>query len=152
MTPAASGPCTGRRRTDLSRHLLQGRPARLVAGDGGTILSTDDGGKTWQERLDAKKQHFTTEHLLDIDGVGDQVWASGFDGTLLHSTDFGRTWEKQVSGTTMALQGIYFLDANHGWAVGWSGTIMRTVDGGKKWSAITSDAATWSLYRRLFPQ
>jgi len=117
----------------------------LVAGDGGTILSTDDGGKTWEERVDAKKQHFTTEHLLDINGIGDQVWASGFDGTLLHSTDFGRTWQKQPSGTAMALQGIYFLDVNRGWAVGWSGTILRTLNGGAKWESISSSAATWSL-------
>ena len=117
----------------------------LVAGHGGTILSTDDGGKTWQPRLNDKKANFTTEHLLDIYGIGDQVWIGGFSGTMLHSSDFGRTWEKQKSNTTMALQGVFFLDANHGWAVGWSGTILRTADGGKKWENIDTKAATWSL-------
>ncbi len=117
----------------------------LVVGNGGIILATDDGGKTWQERLNDKKEHFTNEHLLDIYAIGDQVWISGFSGTLLHSTDFGRTFEKQKTGTTMALQGIFFVDPNHGWAVGWSGTILRTLDGGKKWEDIDSSAATWSL-------
>jgi photosystem II stability/assembly factor-like uncharacterized protein len=117
----------------------------LVVGDGGTILATDDGAKTWQQRLNDKKEHFTTEHLLDIQAIGDQVWISGFTGTMLHSSDFGRTWEKQKTGTTMALQGIFFLDANRGWAVGWSGTILRTADGGKNWEDIDAKAATWSL-------
>ena len=117
----------------------------LVAGDGGTILYTDDGGKTWAERLDDKKAHVTTEHLLDVVGIGDEVWISGFTGTMLHSRDFGRTFEKQKTGTTMALQGTFFLDANRGWAVGWSGAILRTLDGGKKWENIDTAAATWSL-------
>jgi len=117
----------------------------LVAGDGGTLLATDDGAKTWQERLDANKKKLTTEHLLDMFGIGDQVWISGFTGTMLHSTDFGRTWEVQKTGTTMALQGVFFSDATHGWAVGWAGTILRTLDGGKKWENIESPAATWSL-------
>ena len=117
----------------------------LVVGDVGTILATDDGGKTWQERLNDKKEHFTTEHLLGVYTIGNLAWAGGFDGIILHSADGGRTWDKQDSGTTMAVQGLYFLDANQGWAVGWSGTILRTTDGGKKWQTVTSDKATWSL-------
>jgi photosystem II stability/assembly factor-like uncharacterized protein len=45
----------------------------------------------------------------------------------------------------MALESIFFLDADHGWAVGWSGTILRTMDGGKKWESIKAEAASWSL-------
>jgi len=117
----------------------------VVVGDAGTIMTTDNGGKTWQQRLDDNKAHFTTEHLLAVYGVGDQLWAAGFDGALLHSADGGHTWEKQKSGTTMAIQGLYFVDANHGWAVGWSATILRTADGGKTWENVSSDNATWSL-------
>ena len=112
----------------------------FVVGDKGTLLATADAGKTWQTRSSG-----TTEHLLTIFGVGNQVWAGGFDGTLLHSADGGATWTKQTSGTTMALESIFFLDPDHGWAVGWSGTILRTGDGGKKWESIKTDAASWSL-------
>lgn len=117
----------------------------IAVGDGGTILATDDGGKSWQQRVDDKKAHFTTEHLLTVYAIGDLMWAAGFDGALLHSTDGGRTWEKQKSGTTMAIQGLYFLDKDHGWAVGWSATILRTADGGKSWENVSTDKATWSL-------
>jgi photosystem II stability/assembly factor-like uncharacterized protein len=63
----------------------------------------------------------------------------------MHSGDGGRTWTKQASGTSMALESVFFLDADHGWAVGWSGTILRTTDGGKTWQHIKTGAANWSL-------
>jgi photosystem II stability/assembly factor-like uncharacterized protein len=117
----------------------------FVVGDSGTIFATDDGGKTWQSRVNDKKQNFTTEHLLAIQAIGNLAWATGFDGIILHSIDGGQTWEKQNSGTTMALQSVYFLNPDLGWAVGWSGTILRSTDGGKKWQPVTTDAATWSI-------
>jgi photosystem II stability/assembly factor-like uncharacterized protein len=116
----------------------------LVVGDRGTIFATDDGGKTWQKRLNDKKQPFTTEHLVDVQMLGNLAWATGFDGIILHSIDGGVTWEKQDSGTTMDLQGVYFLNPNLGWAVGWSGTILVTADGGKTWKAVHG-VATHSL-------
>jgi photosystem II stability/assembly factor-like uncharacterized protein len=112
----------------------------FTAGDGGTLLATDDGGKTWQPRTTGTK-----EHLLTLFSLGNLVWAGGFDGALLHSIDGGHTWSKQTSGTSMALESVFFLDADHGWAVGWSGTILRTVDGGKTWATVKTSAATWSL-------
>jgi photosystem II stability/assembly factor-like uncharacterized protein len=112
----------------------------FVVGDAGTLLGTTDGAKTWQRRTANTK-----EHLLTIFALGNEAWAGGFDGTLIHSPDGGATWSKQDSGTTMALEGMFFLDANHGWIVGWSGTILRTSDGGNKWERIKTDAATWSL-------
>lgn len=136
----------------------------IVVGNAGTIFTTDDGGKTWILRQNAKKQNFTTEHLVAVFTLGNQAWASGFDGILLHSSDGGATWETQNSGvssetqksvTSMCLQGLYFLNPNLGWAVGWSGIILRTEDGGKNWKEIktahtdsagkTVDVATWSL-------
>ncbi|HUP02796.1 MAG TPA: YCF48-related protein [Bryobacteraceae bacterium] len=122
----------------------------IVVGNSGTIFTTADAGKTWTQRQDAKKQNYTTEHLVAVFAVGNQAWASGFYGTMLHSSDGGATWEKQVTGTTMDLQGLYFINQDLGWAVGWSGTILRTADGGKNWKIIASDSATWSLNTVFF--
>jgi hypothetical protein len=108
--------------------------------DGGLLLATTDGGKTWQPRKTG-----TTENLIAIQTIGDSGWLSGYDGVILHSSDGERTWTRQDSGVTQALEGLYFLDAEHGWAVGWAGTVLRTLDGGKTWHAIKTDAASWSL-------
>jgi photosystem II stability/assembly factor-like uncharacterized protein len=125
-----------------SANMTDEQRSQLVLG---TIFATDDGGKTWQNRVNDKKQNFTTEHLLAIQAIGNLAWTTGFDGIILHSIDGGHTWEKQTSGTTMALESVYFLNPDLGWAVGWSGTILRSTDGGKKWQAVTTDAATWSI-------
>jgi photosystem II stability/assembly factor-like uncharacterized protein len=112
----------------------------LIVGDAGMVLATEDGAKTWKPR-----ESGTKEHLRAICNVGEAIWVAGFDGVLIHSSDGGKTWEKQKSGTSQTLEGIYFLDPNHGWAVGWAGTILRTSDGGKKWTEVKSEAASWSL-------
>jgi photosystem II stability/assembly factor-like uncharacterized protein len=112
----------------------------LIVGDRGTILASDDGGKTWQPRKSG-----TTNHLLTVVSVGNNVWAGGYDGILLHSSDAGRTWQPQKTPSGLAIESIYFLDAVHGWAVGWAGTILRTADGGNNWEAIKTSAASWSL-------
>ncbi len=117
----------------------------IVVGDGGLIFTTEDGGKTWKERLDANGKHFTTEHLMSVCYLGNRAWAAGFDGAILASTDGGRTWASQKSGTTFGLEAIYFFDQNHGWVVGWSGSILRTEDGGNTWKNVSSKASTWSL-------
>ncbi|HPI21317.1 MAG TPA: T9SS type A sorting domain-containing protein, partial [Candidatus Kapabacteria bacterium] len=44
---------------------------------------------------------------------------------IAYTTDGGATWNNQASGTSVALYGIYFIDANNGWAVGNNGTILR---------------------------
>jgi photosystem II stability/assembly factor-like uncharacterized protein len=117
----------------------------IVVGNSGTIFATDDGGKTWVLRQNDKKQNFTTEHLVDVQMIGNQAWATGFDGVILHSIDGGVTWEKQTSGTSMDLQSVDFLNPDLGWAVGWSGTILRTTDGGKNWKTIHGGASVTAI-------
>jgi photosystem II stability/assembly factor-like uncharacterized protein len=115
-------------------------PKRGIAvGDGGVILGTDDGAKTWAVRPSGTK-----EKLMDVTFVGENGWASGMNGTLIATADGGKTWAAQKTGTTQALEGIFFLNETHGWAVGWAGTILRTTDGGKTWQKVNTEAAQWS--------
>ncbi len=114
----------------------------FMAGDDGLLLATQDGGRNWlRVSVPAK------EHLTGMSWVGEQGWISGYGGVVLHSEDGGKTWTAQTTGVTQALEGIYFVDANHGWAVGWIGTIVRTSDGGKTWQTggSTDPTMTWSL-------
>ena len=112
----------------------------IAVGDVGLVLGSDDAGKTWAPRTSG-----ITEKLMDVTFIGNEGWASGMNGAVIHTADGGRTWDKQKTGTNQALEGLFFLDAQHGWAVGWAGTIMRTADGGKTWQSIKADEAQWSL-------
>jgi photosystem II stability/assembly factor-like uncharacterized protein len=47
-------------------------------------------------------------------------------------------WFQQVSGTTLNLYSVYFIDANTGFAAGDTGVILRTVNGGSNWTIINS--------------
>jgi len=51
-------------------------------------------------------------------------WAGGDQGQLLHTIDGGAHWMVESSGTSHALQRLFFTDRNHGWAVGFGGTIL----------------------------
>lgn len=44
-------------------------------------------------------------------------------------------WKSQSSGTTAALQSVFFLNENLGWCVGESGTIRKTTNGGNTWTS-----------------
>jgi photosystem II stability/assembly factor-like uncharacterized protein len=111
----------------------------IAVGNGGMILATEDGGKTWQPRVAGVK-----DHLTDVTFVGQSAWIAGYQGVILHSADGGKTWARQPAGTSMTLEGIFFLDQDHGWAAGWSGTILRTTDGGKTWTP-SKATAQWTL-------
>ncbi|QLQ06122.1 MAG: hypothetical protein HZY76_08740 [Anaerolineae bacterium] len=64
---------------------------------------------------------------------GQNGWAAGNVGTIVHTTD-GSTWSTQPSGVTVALNGLFALDAAHAWAVGNAGTILATTNGGASWT------------------
>jgi photosystem II stability/assembly factor-like uncharacterized protein len=101
----------------------------LVAGYGGKLLETKDGGMTFT-RIDAG----TDLALYKVEVVGDHWWVSGQEGLILHSPDAGKTWERQKSGTDDYLFSLDFLDESHGFAVGDKSALLETTDGGKTWN------------------
>lgn len=112
----------------------------FVSGDDGTLLATEDGGRTWKQVETPVEDHLTSVHF-----IGEEGWVAGWGGILLYSKDGGKTWTRQVTDTSNALESVYFADRSHGWAVGWVGTIIRTVDGGETWREVRTPAAQWSL-------
>ena len=53
------------------------------------------------------------------------------------------TWTPQTSGTSSALDKVYFTDSNNGWVVGKSGLILHTTDGGVTWNSQVSGTTQW---------
>ncbi|OLE53919.1 MAG: hypothetical protein AUG51_10675 [Acidobacteria bacterium 13_1_20CM_3_53_8] len=96
------------------------------------LLSTDDGGVSWQRRRAPVR-----DELIHVDFVNDhRGWIVGAGGTILHTEDEGETWVEQRSGVRATLYHVDFSNSNHGWAVGERGTILRTLNGGDTWMTV----------------
>lgn len=134
------------------RYLLLGGsfsdgPSGAIAGAGGTLLFTQDSGRTWDNATlsGSSAPRFNSVFLVS-QRTG---WAVGSAGAVYTTTGGGRTWRPQASGTTADLTDVYFSGLRNGWAVGAGGTIIRTVNGGQNWSTVTSNV-THRLERITF--
>jgi photosystem II stability/assembly factor-like uncharacterized protein/tetratricopeptide (TPR) repeat protein len=112
----------------------------VAVGQGGLVLLCDDINATptaWGYANLARVLPLEVRAGWDFHAVscsGKHVWAAGRPGSVvLHSGDGGASWEVQQTGQPVPLQGLCFLDDQHGWAVGDLGTILATGDGGKTW-------------------
>jgi len=112
----------------------------FIVGDAGTLLASEDGGKSWTIRKVP-----TVDNLNDITFVGEAGWIVGGSGLVLHTANGGTTWEKQETKIPQGLASVFFSDAQNGWAVGWMGIVVRTKDGGRKWDPVKIADASWSL-------
>ena len=99
-----------------------------AVGTDGTILHTEDGGRSWEPQSSG-----TSVHLSSVAFATPQSgWAVGEKGTILHTEDAGATWKPQSSGTREHLSSVAFATSQSGWAVG-PGIILHTEDGGGTW-------------------
>ncbi len=108
-----------------------------ISGGMGTILRTDDSGKSW----DVQWEH-RGEWLYDVTFVNQRVgFACGGYGVVLKTTDGGKSWHGPLStGTNAWLYGIFFVDEQTGWVVGQDETLLATRDGGKTWCSQTASS------------
>ena len=119
---------------------------RLVAvGDGGTILSSDDAGATWQAHSSGTWLSLSGVTFVDAANgwaVGGETDYSGEAtirrSVILHTSDGGLTWNTQVIPVKIPLAAVAFSDDDSGWAVGDRGTVLHTTDGGQTWIAQAS--------------
>jgi photosystem II stability/assembly factor-like uncharacterized protein len=114
----------------------KGYPAAYAAGDGGAVLSSTDGGKTWGfVNLGLPPAALAACDFRAVAAVGTHVWVAGRPGGfVLHSADAGKTWETQKLEVSVPVNGMCFLDEKVGWAVGELGCVFATADGGKTWA------------------
>ncbi len=131
----------------------------IVVGDpldGHTeILTTDDGGATWQRReappaLPGEGSFAASNTCLTLSGTRDAWFGTGGPGAarIFHSSDRGRSWTAAATpirndGTAAGVFSLAFAEARHGIAVGGDYSkdqedrqnIALTTDGGRTWSA-----------------
>ena len=112
-------------------HFVDGKRGWAV-GTEGLVLSTADGGLTWNEqsprkaisRIALNKVHFST---------ATNGWAVSRMGEVHYTGSGGKSWSHQATPVDKGLLDIYFVSATEGWAIGGYGTILHTVDGGGGW-------------------
>ena len=121
------------------------------ASEGGPsdILTTTDGGRTWQSQW-----HISTS-ITDIFFVDrNNGWAAGYKGAIYRTTDGGRGWSQQRSelefnehytdpknddAKNFIVSGVHFFDPKNGLAGASAseedlGRIVGTTNGGETWS------------------
>jgi photosystem II stability/assembly factor-like uncharacterized protein len=112
---------------------LVGPTEGWLAGDGGLLAVTHDGGHSW-EQPDETPPTADQFDFRTIEARDAHVWVAGAPGTVvMHSADRGASWESQATGQNLPINSLSFVDIDHGWAVGALGTILATSDGGRTW-------------------
>ena len=138
-------------RADLSGVAAGGPGRAWVAGDHGTLMSTDDGGSSWRTSSIVANDLRCLRFLDAAHG-----WAGGGSpygegrALVLRSEDGGATWERREAPIWGRVNALAFVDADHGWAAAedWGadgdtpqGTILVTGDGGRTWAPQIATAA-----------
>lgn len=116
---------------------IPGTNRLMAVGEGSTIMTSDDGGETWDIGLhpagmgnfyQCKGIHFISETSGFINGGRE---------TILKTTDAGLTWALKYQGNTMyewqCINDIWFMDQTSGFAVGDDGQLFTTTDAGETW-------------------
>jgi hypothetical protein len=106
----------------------------LIAGLGGVVLRTDDGGQNWAYRKIDRKQA-----LFSVGSVaGGRAVTVGEKGLVRVSTDNGDSWEMPADGNfpemfTFMRDVAFASSGRVGFIVGQQGKILRTTDSGITW-------------------
>lgn len=115
-----------------------------VAGTGGTLLHTTDGGQTWKRLLALTRDtlhdvYFSDDNHGWLIAERDLLKLKTNDeqrSYLLRTEDGGFSWRRiflNNKDTNALLVRLVFTDAEHGWVFGESGVVFATRDGGVHW-------------------
>lgn len=103
-----------------------------LAGEGGYIFYSNDGGLTWEVQNAGVA---TAEDLYDIYFFDTEVGiAVGANGAIVATTDGGTTWTAQTSGTAEDLNAVFATTGLIFWVGGTNGTLLYTMNGGTDWN------------------
>ncbi len=107
----------------------------IVVGDTGIILSTDDGGLSWNTVNSGVISTLRGINFSDeLTGI-----IVGSKGTILRTTNGGVSWTKLPKASTKDLVGVTFIRQNTWVIVGTGGLILRSTDNGLTWLTIPNN-------------
>lgn len=110
----------------------------IVCGFEGTLLKTDDGGKSW-----FNVDSLYSLNFWDITFINHQRgFVVGEGGAIITTNDSGYTWQPIPSSVSQTLFKIKFINENTGFIVGNEGTILKTTNGGTNWRRVVSNSTS----------
>lgn len=106
----------------------------VAVGNGGTVIVTADGGKSWRS-VEVGPFKIASK-LLRVETLpGGQAWTVGEGGNVLRSSDFGNSWSRVGIEEDKAWNDIFFMESR-GCMVGEFGRIKISKDGGATWKEV----------------
>lgn len=116
-----------------------GAAGHLVAIQGGTILTSDNGGANWDPRYPATQDVYIDELHFPSESIGyasgGQTTKLGSIGSILKTTDAGVGWTP-LAFTHGEITAADFIDDDHGVVATQPGELYSTIDGGASWQLI----------------
>ncbi|MFH0736838.1 MAG: YCF48-related protein [bacterium] len=128
--------------TDLTAVSIVDASVSWIAGEGGVVLKSLDGGTTWTK-------------CTNVTGNVDLYCISAYDaskvivgdgsGNIFRTTDAGTTWAKVSTNAGSFMDVVDYVDADLAYALGdptssvWR--LLKSTDGGATWALATSLAA-----------
>jgi photosystem II stability/assembly factor-like uncharacterized protein len=100
-----------------------------IAGSGGTIMHTVNGGLSWTSQIVGTAIYKSIAFTNSTSG-----YAAGTSGTIITTHDAGNTWTSQISGLGANLNAVCFCDLNSGCIAGENGTLLITTNAGASWN------------------
>jgi photosystem II stability/assembly factor-like uncharacterized protein len=93
----------------------------IAMGEFGMVVTTRDGGKTWQKTATIPGEFYPYATLFVNANEG---WTSGLAGQVLHTTDGGKTWAKDNNLSGSSLYQLFLHDGKPA-GVGAGGSVVR---------------------------
>ncbi|MBU8934723.1 MAG: hypothetical protein KOO62_12060 [candidate division Zixibacteria bacterium] len=114
-----------------------------LAGLGGIILRTDDGGDSWH-----MLNSVTEADIWDVDFMDtDTGWAVGDNGKILRTGDGGLTWSSASAEITdRTIFDLKVLSGRKLLTVGGGSKVLFSLDGGRTWDSISVDDGSADLF------
>lgn len=131
-----------------------------AVGAMGTILRSEDGGKSWQRvdmetdadfyrvRFANKNEGWAAGGRIRMGNTNEAMRhdARGGYGYIYHTDDGGKTWTCQYGHRGRNIFGLDFIDEKTGFACGELGFLLHTDDGGEHWRVMPNTGTLHWLY------
>ncbi len=102
-------------------------PDRVVGSDEDGLLTSDDGGRTWQQAEGPAAAYLSWNGAVEL-------WAAGLDGRVQVSADGGTTWDERTAlpGGAAAI----VADSGNLYAATDTAQIVMSPDGAQTWTSL----------------